>query len=153
MVFFREGDGSELQAIAGLWEDLRSMLADVATTFQHHYVDVTFDNRMEVVRKRAAGGSIWIVLAEDDGEAVGYCLSTIGEDRVGWLDSFYVHPERRREGIGGELLTRSIGWLRAQDARAIRLTVTPGNESVMSFYRSQGFELRKYLLELDGKFE
>lgn len=129
------------------------MLADVATTFQHHYVDVTFDSRMDVVRKRAAGGDIWLVLAEDGGEAVGYCLSTIGEDRIGWVDSFYVRPDRRHEGIGRELLNRSMEWLRSQDARAIRLTVTPGNESVIPFYRSQGFELRKYLLELDGKFE
>lgn len=129
------------------------MLADVATTFQHHYVDVTFDSRMEVVRRRAAGGDIRLVIAEDNGETVGYCLSTIGGDGIGWVDSFYVRPHRRNEGIGGELLTRSIGWLKGQGAGAVRLTVTPGNESVMDFYRSQGFELRKYLLELDGKFE
>ncbi len=149
MVFYRVGGEDELEVISGLWEELRSMLADIASTFQHHYVDVTFDSRMDVVRRRAAGGDIWLVLAEDEGEPVGYCLSTLGEDRVGWVDSFYVRPERRCEGIGKELLTRSMEWLRSQDARAIRLTVTPGNESVMSFYRSQGFELRKYLLELD----
>ncbi len=129
------------------------MLAEVTTSFQHHYEDVTFESRMEVVRRRSDGGSLRLVTAMDQGVQLGYCLSTIGRDRIGWVDSFYVRPQHRGNGIGREMMLRSIDWLHGKGAKAIRLTVTPGNEDVMGFYRAQGFELRKYLLELDVKNE
>ncbi len=59
----------------------------------------------------------WLLVAEVDGQVVGFCLCLIRrvpmekvgmEPERGWITAFAVHPEWRRKGIGTKLLERAM---------------------------------------------
>ncbi|TWD75267.1 N-acetylglutamate synthase-like GNAT family acetyltransferase [Kribbella amoyensis] len=64
---------------------------------------------------------LWI--AEEDGDIVGAAyavrrlIAADGADLEpgsGWIPFFFVHPDHRRRGLGRELLTKAMDWLRDQ---------------------------------------
>ncbi len=149
MVRYLENEGDGMDSVSGLWERLRGLVAERALTFQERYRDVSFEGYITVLREQS-DGRMHLVKAVEGEEPVGFSLSTMRKDGAGWVEAFYVLPSQRGKGLGAELLDRSVAWIRSQDAKAVRLTVTPGNEEVMDFYRSRGFELWKYVMEIEG---
>ena len=61
------------------------------------------------------------------------------EGHRGWINYLAVAPERRREGIGSEMLAAVEKRLRALGCPKINLQVRAGNTAVMAFYRRLGF--------------
>ncbi len=57
-----------------------------------------------------------------------------------YVDGLYVVPERRREGIAGELLNRMKAWGRERGCEYARLSVHVDNHAAMAFYEAHGFE-------------
>ena len=79
------------------------------------------------------------VLAELDGEAVGYaCGYTLFED--GELFKIAVSPDCRGKGIGGLLLDAFTEKAAGQGAERIFLEVRISNETAIGLYRSRSFE-------------
>lgn len=79
------------------------------------------------------------VLAEDDGEIVGYaCGYTLFEDAE--LPKIAVAESRRGEGLGGLLLDAFTEKAVARGAEQIFLEVRISNEPALGLYKSRGFE-------------
>lgn len=64
-----------------------------------------------------------LLVAEADGEVVGaiYAVVPLSDATPvpaegGWITFFFVHPAWRNRGIGGELVARSVAWLKSQGA-------------------------------------
>ncbi len=150
MVRYLESEDDGLDSVSGLWEMLRGLVAERALTFQERYRGVSFEDYIAKLREQS-DGRLHLVKAVEGDVPLGFSLSTVRKDGAGWVEAFYVLPSQRGRGLGAGLLERSVAWLRSQGAEAVRLTVTPGNEEVMDFYRSQGFQLWKYVLELEGE--
>lgn len=79
--------------------------------------------------------------ARSDGRIVGFSHGVLGtEEWTGSILRLYVHPDARRQGVGSELLDRTVTVLRAEGAQRIQAMVLTANEPGNEFYRAAGFE-------------
>jgi GNAT superfamily N-acetyltransferase len=87
------------------------------------------------------GWSGWLV-AEADGEVLGAGGGGLTAAGVGELFVLYADPARRGEGVGTALLRAITERQRRQGAREQWVSVEPGNEKGLPFYRVHGFVQR-----------
>ncbi len=93
------------------------------------------------------------LLALVEGEAVGYLLgylkpaSTLRPVPMAELESMYVRPAHRSQGIGQQLVDRFLAWAREQGAKRVSVTAYAANERALAFYRRNGFVPKSVTLE------
>ena len=80
-------------------------------------------------------------LAMEAGIACGIARATpdIQDSAVAWLESMWVAPSHRRDGVGRSLVNGILTWARSRGIRAVKLTVTSNNEQAICFYKRLGF--------------
>jgi|Deesub1362A_J573_1020465.scaffolds.fasta_scaffold04561_7 ribosomal protein S18 acetylase RimI-like enzyme len=74
-------------------------------------------------------------IAEVSGKSVGM-VTTTSYGKLGWIGCLIVEPERRRRGIGTELMQRAIEHLRRKGVETIRLDAV---QKAVPLYRRLGF--------------
>ncbi|MGZ3099040.1 GNAT family N-acetyltransferase [Streptomyces sp. H72] len=82
----------------------------------------------------------FLVLDDGTGRLRGYVLAAtraLGADS--WILGLCVTQDRRRHGLGRELLTEVLDRLRRDGIRVVRLTVEPANLAAIFLYRGLGF--------------
>ena len=101
-VKFIEGDEALLDQIRVLWEALNSHHLGLSTNFKQHYQDMTFERRKADLLKKAATGKMRVALAVDEmtGQNVGYCVSSLNQEKIGEVESIFVGANYRGSGIG-----------------------------------------------------
>lgn len=94
----------------------------------------------ERVRAEVASDDSPVIVAEEDGEVVGFTHGVVSQtEGVGTVLRLYVDPDRRREGIGGALLS-TIEERLAADSIRLQATVLAANEAGRRFYEESGYE-------------
>lgn len=80
-----------------------------------------------------------LVVESDSGEIVGFALYytsySTWKGRCLYLEDFFVLPEHRRGGIGGELFQRVVGIARERGVKRMDWQVLEWNEPALQFYR------------------
>jgi len=66
---------------------------------------------------------------------------------MGCLESIFVEPHYRRNGIGDNLMLKALHWMNGKQAETIVLQVGIGNEAVLSFYSRYNFHPRTIILQ------
>jgi len=140
--------GTELlDGVQNLWEQLNAHHVSLSPHFADVFSRKTFAERKQALLNQGTGG-LRVLLARDPaGGLIGYCISTVSADRIGEIDSLFVLPEHRGQGLADGLMRLSLVWLREQNVSRIRLTVAAGNEQVFGFYARHGFFPAKIILE------
>jgi [ribosomal protein S18]-alanine N-acetyltransferase len=82
------------------------------------------------------------IVAESDGEIVGFCLGHRAPHDIGRIITLDVRSDRRRSGLGRELLTSTILRLASAGARETVLEVDERNQGAIAFYKELGFRSR-----------
>ena len=102
-VKFIHGDEVLLDQIRVLWEALNSHHLELSTNFKQHYQDMTFEKRKADLLKKAIAGKMRVDLAVDEviGQNVGYCVSSLNQEKNGEVESIFVDSDYRGSGIGG----------------------------------------------------
>jgi ribosomal protein S18 acetylase RimI-like enzyme len=77
-------------------------------------------------------------MAEVEGRPVGFIFSRIWGN-VGWFGTFSVLPEYQGRGIGKQLITASINFLRRSGVRVIGLETMPESPDNLGLYTKMGF--------------
>lgn len=92
-----------------------------------------------------AGSDEVILVGTHEASVVGFSQSSIvGEDdSIGEIRWIHVHPDRREQGVGAELLDRTREVLRGQGVGRVRGVVLSGNDDGAEFYEDHGFERRE----------
>ncbi|GGS19147.1 GNAT family N-acetyltransferase [Streptomyces griseoviridis] len=86
----------------------------------------------------------FLVLDDGRGRLRGYVLAgTTALDRDSWILGLCVTRDRRRHGLGRELMTEILGLLRRAGTERVRLTVEPANHAAILLYRSLGFRFEE----------
>jgi ribosomal protein S18 acetylase RimI-like enzyme len=85
---------------------------------------------------RAYIGEGGALIADEDGDQVGFTLSWPEGERVGYLGLLYVRPAYRRRGIGRALVRASAARL---DRDFLTLSVDVHDQSALAFYGRLGF--------------
>ncbi|MEI7055587.1 ribosomal protein S18-alanine N-acetyltransferase [Nocardioides sp. CCNWLW239] len=121
----RSAAQEDIDAIAAL--ELEAFPEDAWTP---EYLQVAIEGKMPTVR---------ILVAEDDsGTVVGHALVSVVYE-IAELQRIATAAERRRRGIGGELLVASIDIARSEGAERLLLEVREDNASAIAFYDRAGF--------------
>jgi ribosomal protein S18 acetylase RimI-like enzyme len=78
-------------------------------------------------------------------QVCGVCLTSLVAPRIGHITQVCVAPERRGQGIGSELLWRSLQAFIEHRCTAVSLTVTASNGGAVRLYERIGFQvLRRF---------
>ena len=105
--------------------------------------------RIELVLKRLLAepqrGAIWV--AESEAHLVGYLiavfvLSVEHQGLMAEIDEFFVLPEARSRGIGGELLAAAEAGLAASGCVRLQLQLGVANQRAREFYQRRGYSAR-----------
>lgn len=81
--------------------------------------------------------SFWLV-AEAAGQVLGYVGSQTVLDEADMMN-IAVHPDARRQGIAGQLVTELIAALCQKGVRSLTLEVRVSNSPAISLYEKLGF--------------
>jgi GNAT superfamily N-acetyltransferase len=107
---------------------------------------------MEDCLDRAEVWRCWI--AECDGVAAGNIWAQLIEkipnpmiepERLGYITNFYVHEDYRDRGVGSQLFSAAMEWIKESDVDAVILWPT---ERSRTFYRRKGFSEAVRVMEL-----
>jgi len=94
----------------------------------------------EWAQKSAESDAQAMVLAWDGDAAVGIAGVFATDDGAWQVISMWVEPAARGGGVGRALLDAVVAWAREHDGgRAIRLSVTDGNDAARHLYERYGF--------------
>jgi len=91
----------------------------------------------------SSNAATWI--AEEDGRMAGFAIVEWRPEAGGtiaYLQTIEVSPDRRGEGVGGELLRRGERSARAVGAEEIWLHVDAENAGAIHMYQRRGYGLR-----------
>ena len=85
--------------------------------------------------------SAFVMVAESDGQLVGYILGFIHDTfyangPVGWVEEIMVHSEYRRTGLGGRLMDSFESWCKSRGAILSALATRRASK----FYEAIGYE-------------
>jgi ribosomal protein S18 acetylase RimI-like enzyme len=100
----------------------------------------------EMYREWLSGPESFAFVAEDEQRPVGFVIGFYEEshfmwetDRVGHVDSFYVSPENRGQGVGRRLMDAAYEAMREAGASTVALEMVADNEIARRFYEQEGF--------------
>jgi GNAT superfamily N-acetyltransferase len=100
----------------------------------------------EMYREWLSRPDSFAFVAEDEGKPVGYVIGFYEEPhfmwetgRVGHVDSFYVLPETRGQGVGRRLMEAAYAAMREAGASIVALEMVADNEVARRFYEQEGF--------------
>ena len=80
------------------------------------------------------------VLKDEDGRSLAFCACWQLVDEL-HINSLAVAPERRREGLGTELMRAVLAKAREEGAKRATLEVRRSNEAARALYERLGFEV------------
>lgn len=148
-VSYRTTGISEIDLVRPLWEQLNGHHHERASRFRSHYERMTFDERTSYFRKLDEAGQVRLDLAADamTGKYIGYCVSSVSAENTGEVESLFVEPAYRSQGVGTTLVSRSLAWMDSLGTVRNRVSVGDGNEAAWAFYRKFGFYPRMTILE------
>jgi GNAT superfamily N-acetyltransferase len=147
-VTYVSGNESLIDKISPLWEELNRLHLSMSPYFRDYYRTLTFEDRTRSIQQRAYGGEIRVDLALDDsGQPIGYCVTSIDRWLTGEIESIFVNPQNRGQGIGTILMEKALDWLKVKGSKKNIISVAVGNEQVYVFYEQFGFFPRRTLLE------
>lgn len=81
-----------------------------------------------------------LLVADSAGSILGAVMAGFDGTR-GWIHHLAVAPPHRGRGVGSALVRAAVKGLRALGCTKVNLQVREGNQEVISFYRSLGFEV------------
>jgi ribosomal protein S18 acetylase RimI-like enzyme len=126
-----------IEVIKNLWEKNRKYHEDTSEYFKESYRLVNFEDRMKAF-SRFNKYTMKITVAKKNDEYIGYCISTISDGK-GEVDSLHVDKGNRGNGIGKNLVTIHLDWMKEKNCKAIGVTVSQENETTIGFYKNLGF--------------
>ena len=104
----------------------------------------------------ARAGALTVVVAERDGEVLGFGSLSAYRDRPGYRtsveDSVYVHRSARGLGVGDALLARLVADARAHGFHAVFARIVGGHHASISLHRKHGFRVVGTEQEVGRKF-
>jgi len=152
MVKVRRGRLADVPAVLELWKDFLAEMEPLVLKSNPAFKPYTEKSR-DAVKKfkafltkkvRSRNGALFI--AEEGGEAVGYCLCFIKEEtpiftlkRVGYISDLYVRKAFRGKGLSSKFRRAAFKWFKSKGIKHASITVNCANPRARKIYRKWGF--------------
>jgi ribosomal protein S18 acetylase RimI-like enzyme len=136
-----EGGAAELDLIQPLWEKLSRFEGNMSARLKEYFYHRPFSKKKADILKTTASGALKIDLVRpsESDQVVAYCISTVSKTKIGSIESIYLEPEYRKQGLGRILFQRSLDWMQNLGIEKRQLWVVYENESAIRFYHLFGF--------------
>jgi ribosomal protein S18 acetylase RimI-like enzyme len=82
-----------------------------------------------------------ILIAADPAESIVGAVMIGHDGHRGWIYYLAADPDRRRRGIGKQLVAAAQTWLKGRGIAKLQLMIRDSNTPVVSFYERLGFEI------------
>lgn len=102
--------------------------------FTDPWSKASFDNELD------NDSLAFYLIAESDGNIIGYAGLWFIEDE-GHITNIAVHPQHRRKGVGGILLTKLMTYAEKAGLEHFTLEVRAGNKDAIELYEKYGFHV------------
>ena len=129
---------ADAEAVLRLWSDFARYLRELGDTDEQNF-------GVEAYLRDGFGPdpAFTGIIAERDGEAVGYLLYHFGYDsdramRFLYIVDLWVDPAARRGGIGRALMAEAAARCRAKGGRELSWAVFTPNRLAVTFYEALG---------------
>ena len=106
-------------------------------SLDHHHGLFVLDERRDDKEKNALAGFLWLVICENNWTG----------ERYGYINNIYLVPERRKQGLGQEMMRHTDDFFRARGVRRVRLTVTAANAEAAMLYKRAGYRLTRWEMD------
>ena len=152
-ISYIELDSDQIDSIRSLWEKLRDHHRELSPYFPERYVELTFQERKGDLLKKSKSGILRIDAAYDETaeQYIGYCISSISDEKIGEVDSIYLDKKYRSSGIGDAFMKRSLDWMDQNNVETKRIMIAAGNENTLAFYSRYKFFPKHIILEQSNK--
>jgi len=95
----------------------------------------------EIITHPASGQ---ILLLRENDEIIGmvnllFTTSTACGGKAAWLEDMIIHPARRGDGLGSQLLQAAIAFAQGEGCLRITLLTDRANDAAIRFYQRHGF--------------
>jgi ribosomal protein S18 acetylase RimI-like enzyme len=147
-IIFEEHGAEALDRIEDLWNELNEHHACNARYFKEQLQARPFTVRCNdlLATNRNRNLLVHLALNPESEQYVGFCISSSTPGEYGEIESIYVQPVFRCQGIGSTFMNRACTWFAENDVTEYRVRVCEGNEDSFRFYERYGFYLRQHLL-------
>jgi ribosomal protein S18 acetylase RimI-like enzyme len=98
------------------------------------------------IEKSLNGYAEAVLVAEFEGETVGYVSCHLPSPAAGQIGLFAVGPNARRRGLGQDLLRESLRWFASKGALRVTVVTQGRNISAQRTYQRCGFETQSLQL-------
>ena len=105
-----------------------------------------------------ANPNVGVLVAERDGEVVGYSYSTVEgrdwmslRDRAGVIQDIIVDPSQRGHGIGRQLLDATLAFLKEKGVPRVVLSTAEQNSGAQRLFERAGF--RPTMIEMTREMD
>jgi len=143
-----------MDMVAPLWRKLLVHHRERSAHFKEYFSRMTWEKRKKELIDKSRNGAMCIDMAKDKvtEKLIGYCISTISENKHAELESIYIEAEYRRCGIGDTFVKAALNWMDGHGAVRKVIAVAAGNEEALGFYAKYGFYPRvSILMQADSR--
>jgi len=117
--------------------------------------ETTVEKRVNTLMQALKNQNYQLLLAEMDGEIVGFVDQRIIHDfvhggKLSYIQNLYVTPRHRKKGIGGQLLQEIIKKAKEKGVLEIHVVTEFENKPAINLYKKYG--LTKESLQLEMEF-
>ena len=134
---WRRATGDDVFTLAALYRDAALRLGPLVYTPEQARAWASFADDREGFRAYVLDNDTWVAERPGDGRVLGFC-GVKNHDGLGEVHSLYVTPPRTRQGLGTEMLRRTLERAGADGTTRFAAWVTPFSRPV---FLSAGFAL------------
>ena len=154
----REGGLEDIERLEPLWRALRDHHVTLPEMPATRPYEDSWAYRSGQYREWLTKDEYTLLLAERDGEPIGYGVVSIGHGAATWdlgdqtaeLETLSVLESERGTGVGKALTEAAYEVARAAGVRTMVVGVAHSNEGAIRFYEREGFEPFYVLLARPG---
>ncbi len=144
----RRGGTTDIERLEPLWHALRDHQVGLPDTLPARTPEESWAVRRGTYARWLAGDSHTLLLAERDGEPIGYAMVSVSTelpatwavgDKVAEIETLSVLDSERGSGVGRALTDAAAEVAREGGAQAMFVGVVHSNEGALRFYERVGF--------------
>ncbi len=151
-VEIRRGSTADIDRLEPLWRAMWSQHASLPAMPGVRPVEDSWAHRRGEYEQWLGGEDAeryGLLLAERDGNLVGYAMVSLGAGAATWgglgeataeLESLSVLAAERSAGVGKALTAAAVDFAREGGAESLLVAAAHSNEDALRFYRREGFD-------------
>jgi ribosomal protein S18 acetylase RimI-like enzyme len=153
-VHIRSAVKADLPQITKLWLEMMTYHTRFDALFT--VADDGVEKMRQYVRDLMGSKDARVIVADEGGDLLGFAICmfrnyppVLKKKSCGFISDMAVTAERRRAGLGSQLLEACLEWFRAKGMDRVELSVATGNVVGSNFWRKQGFIEYMHLMQRD----